>query len=143
MDCAIAGGVDTSMQPSIFVKFCKVGALSPDGSRPFDVSANGFVMGEGAGVMVLKRLSDALSSGDRIYALILDVGSSSDGRGKGITAPNAAGQERAIRACLENSGVDPATIGLIEAHGTSTAVGDKTELMILDKFFRNAGSRSG
>ncbi|MGP8283785.1 MAG: SDR family NAD(P)-dependent oxidoreductase [Desulfomonilaceae bacterium] len=143
MDCAIAGGVDTSMQPSIFVKFCKVGALSPDGSRPFDVSANGFVMGEGAGVMVMKRLSDALSSGDRIYALILDVGSSSDGRGKGITAPNAAGQERAIRACLENSGVDPATIGLIEAHGTSTAVGDKTELMILDKFFRNAGSPSG
>lgn len=143
MDCAVAGGVDTSMQPSIFVKFCKIGALSPDGSRPFDVGANGFVMGEGAGVMVLKRLSDALSSGDRIYGLILDVGSSSDGRGKGITAPNAAGQERAIRACLENSGVDPATIGLIEAHGTSTAVGDKTELMILDKFFRNAGSRPG
>lgn len=143
MDCAIAGGVDTSMQPSIFVKFCKIGALSPDGSRPFDVAANGFVMGEGAGVMVLKRLSDALSSGDRIYGLILDVGSSSDGRGKGITAPNAAGQERAIRACLENSGVHPATIGLIEAHGTSTAVGDKTELMILDKFFRNAGSRPG
>ncbi|MBI5569934.1 MAG: SDR family NAD(P)-dependent oxidoreductase [Desulfomonile tiedjei] len=143
IDCAITGGVDAAMHPSSFVKFCKVGALSPDGSRPFDEGANGFVMGEGAGVMILKRLSDALRDGDRIYATILDIGSSSDGRGKGITAPNAAGQERAIKACLESSGVDPASIGLIEAHGTSTPVGDKTELTVLDSFFRATGRPKG
>ncbi|MGC8602261.1 MAG: SDR family NAD(P)-dependent oxidoreductase [Desulfomonilaceae bacterium] len=143
MDYAIAGGVDASMQPSSFVKFCKIGALSGDGSRPFDATANGFVMGEGAGIFLLKRLSDAVKNKDRIYALIVGIGSSSDGRGKGITAPNAAGQERAVRACLENAGVDPTSIGLIEAHGTSTSVGDKTELIMLDKFFREAGSQPG
>ena len=96
------------MQPSIYVKFCKIGALSADGSRPFDAGANGFIMGEGAGVMVLRRLSDALEDNNRIfYALIMGVGSSwGPGRGKGITAPNAAGQERAIRACLKSAGVD-------------------------------------
>ena len=143
MDYAIAGGVDASMQPSSFVKFSKIGALSADGSRPFDESANGFVMGEGAGIILMKRLSDAVSNGDRIYAVILDVGSSSDGRGKGITAPNAAGQERAIRASMERSGIAPSTIGLVEAHGTSTAVGDKTELMMLDSFFRKEGAQLG
>ncbi len=143
MDLALAGGVDAAMHPSSFIKFCKVGALSADGSRPFDQGANGFIMGEGAGMMVLKRLSEAMRDGDRVYGLILGVGSSSDGRGKGITAPNAAGQERAIRACLEGSGVDPKTIGLIEAHGTSTPVGDKTELMLLDTFFRQAGVSPG
>ncbi|MDQ1286168.1 MAG: hypothetical protein QG663_1598, partial [Thermodesulfobacteriota bacterium] len=143
MDYAIAGGVDASMQPSSFVKFSKIGALSADGSRPFDESANGFVMGEGAGIILMKRLSDAVTDGDRIYAVILDVGSSSDGRGKGITAPNAAGQERAIRASMERSGIAPSTIGLVEAHGTSTAVGDKTELMMLDSFFRKEGAQLG
>ena len=92
---------------------------------------------------MLKRLSDAQKDKNRIYALILGVGSSSDGRGKGITAPNAAGQERAIRACIESVGIDPASIGLIEAHGTSTAVGDKTELLVLDKFFRECRLRPG
>jgi acyl transferase domain-containing protein len=104
IDYAVTGGVDAAMHPSSFIKFCKIGALSPDGSRPFDESANGFVMGEGAGIMILKRVSDALRDGDRIYGTIVEIGSSSDGRGKGITAPNAAGQERAVRACLSASG---------------------------------------
>ena len=143
IDCALSGGVDAAMHPSSYVKFCKVGALSADGSRSFDEGANGFVMGEGAGVMVLKRLSDAIRDEDRIYATILEIGSSSDGRGKGITAPNAAGQERAIRACLEAGNIDASTIGLVEAHGTSTAVGDKTELMVLDRMFREAGVPKG
>ncbi|MFH0958610.1 MAG: beta-ketoacyl synthase N-terminal-like domain-containing protein, partial [Pseudomonadota bacterium] len=143
MDYAIAGGVDASMQPSSFVKFCKIGALSADGSRPFDESANGFVMGEGAGIILMRRLSDAVANGDRVYAVVLDVGSSSDGRGKGITAPNPAGQERAIRACMDSAGVAPSSIGLVEAHGTSTAVGDKTELMMLDSFFRQEGVKPG
>ena len=139
IDYAVTGGVDAAMHPSSFIKFCKIGALSPDGSRPFDESANGFVMGEGAGIMILKRVSDALRDGDRIYGTIVEIGSSSDGRGKGITAPNAAGQERAVRACLSASGIDPGSIGLIEAHGTSTPVGDTTELTVLDRLFRGAG----
>lgn len=143
IDYAISGGVDAAMHPSSFIKFCKIGALSPDGSRPFDEGANGFVMGEGTGMMVLKRLSDAVRDGDRIYATILEIGSSSDGRGKGITAPNASGQERAIRAAVEASGIDPRSVGLIEAHGTSTPVGDQTELMVLDRFFREAGVSPG
>lgn len=143
IDFAITGGVDAAMGPASFVKFCKIGALSPDGSRPFDEGANGFVMGEGAGVLILKRLSDAVRDNDRIYATIIEVGSSSDGRGKGITAPNAAGQERAVRACYEAAGIDPTTVGLIEAHGTSTPVGDKTELATLDRFFRSFGASPG
>jgi acyl transferase domain-containing protein/NAD(P)H-dependent flavin oxidoreductase YrpB (nitropropane dioxygenase family)/NAD(P)-dependent dehydrogenase (short-subunit alcohol dehydrogenase family)/phosphopantetheinyl transferase (holo-ACP synthase)/acyl carrier protein len=139
IDWAVTGGVDAAMHPSSFVKFCKIGALSPDGSRPFDESANGFVMGEGAGILVLKCLSDALRDGDRIYGTIVAIGSSSDGRGKGITAPNAAGQERAIKACLDSARISLDSISLIEAHGTSTAVGDKTELMVLDKAFREVG----
>ncbi|MFH1112944.1 MAG: SDR family NAD(P)-dependent oxidoreductase [Pseudomonadota bacterium] len=136
VDFAVTGGVDAAMHPSSYIKFCKIGALSPDGSRPFDEKANGFVMGEGVGILILKRLSDAVRDNDRIYATIVDTGSSSDGRGKGITAPNEAGQERAVRACYESAGWDPRTVGLIEAHGTSTSVGDKTELIMLDRFFR-------
>jgi len=143
IDYAITGGVDCAMHPSSFIKFCKIGALSPDGSRPFDQDANGFVMGEGAGIMILKRLSDAIRDNDRIYGTILEVGSSSDGRGKGITAPNAAGQERAISACLDAAGLSLQSITLVEAHGTSTEVGDKTELGVLDKIFRTAALKSG
>ena len=143
IDYAVTGGVDASMHPSSFVKFCKIGALSPDGSRPFDEAANGFVMGEGAGIMVLKRLSDALRDGDRIYGTIIGIGSSSDGRGKGITAPNEAGQVRAIRNCLEAYDIDLRSISLIEAHGTSTPVGDKTELTVLDRIFKEAGMAAG
>ncbi|MFZ5865031.1 MAG: SDR family NAD(P)-dependent oxidoreductase [Thermodesulfobacteriota bacterium] len=139
IDYAVTGGVDAAMHPSSFVKFCKIGALSPDGSRPFDAGANGFVMGEGCGILVLKRLSDAIRDNDRIYSTILEVGSSSDGKGKGITAPNAAGQERAVRAALATGNISAMSLGLIEAHGTSTAVGDKTELMVLDKLLRDAG----
>ena len=83
IDYAVTGGVDAAMHPSSFIKFCKIGALSPDGSRPFDESANGFVMGEGAGIMILKRVSDALRDGDRIYGTIVEIGSSSDGERQG------------------------------------------------------------
>ncbi|MFB6372485.1 MAG: beta-ketoacyl synthase N-terminal-like domain-containing protein, partial [Bradymonadaceae bacterium] len=92
-DMAVSGGVDRFMGPAAFVKFCKIGALSPDGSQPFDEDANGFVMGEGCGIMLLKRLDDALEDGDEIHAVIRGVGGSSDGSGKGITAPNPRGQK--------------------------------------------------
>ncbi|NMC70706.1 MAG: hypothetical protein GYA57_11650, partial [Myxococcales bacterium] len=130
-DAVVTGGSDTSMSPATFVKFCKIGALSPDGSRPFDAGANGFVMGEGCATLVLKRLEDAERDGDRIYAVLRSVGGASDGRGKGITAPNPAGQKRALERAYAAAGVDPASIDLLEAHGTSTRVGDAAETSVL------------
>ncbi len=127
-DMALTGGADRSMGVATYAKFCKIGALSPDGSRPFDAAANGFVMGEGVGILVLKRLSDALRDGDRVYAVVRGFGGSSDGKGKGITAPNPEGQRRALRRAYENAGVDPADVDIFECHGTSTVVGDKVEV---------------
>ena len=127
-DAFIAGGVDRNMGAAAFVKFCKVGALSATGSRPFAEGADGFVMGEGSAAFLLKRLADAERDGDRIYAVIRGIGASSDGRGKGITAPNPAGQRLAISRAWENAGLDPAGATLVEAHGTSTRVGDLAEV---------------
>ncbi|MBA2665313.1 MAG: SDR family NAD(P)-dependent oxidoreductase [Bradymonadaceae bacterium] len=132
-DMALCGGADCAMGPTSFVKFSKIGALSPDGSRPFDAGANGFVMGEGAGVFVLKRLADAERDGDSIYALVRGVGGSSDGRGKAITAPNPEGQQIAVRRAFQDAGFGPRTISLLEAHGTSTPVGDPVEVHSLLK----------
>ncbi|MGZ4585767.1 MAG: type I polyketide synthase, partial [Mycobacterium sp.] len=142
-DAAITGGVDHNMDPTGFVKFCKIGALSATGTRPFDAGADGFVMGEGAAVYVLKRLSDAERDGDRIYAVLLGVAGSSDGRGKGITAPNPVGQRLAVERAWAVSGVDPAVATCIEAHGTSTRVGDATELASLTDVVRKAGAPTG
>ncbi|MDI7267505.1 MAG: beta-ketoacyl synthase N-terminal-like domain-containing protein, partial [Myxococcota bacterium] len=134
-DVAVTGGADTVMGAPTYVKFCKIGALSPDRSRPFDAGANGFVMGEGVAAFVLKRVEDAERDGDRIYAVVRSVGSSSDGRGKGITAPNPVGQRRAVRRAYAAAGIDPATVDLIEAHGTSTRVGDATEAAVLHEIW--------
>ncbi|MGB9799729.1 MAG: SDR family NAD(P)-dependent oxidoreductase [Thermanaerothrix sp.] len=134
-DAVLTGGVDGNMSIDAYVKFCKIGALSPDGSRPFAEGANGFVMGEGAAVFLLKRLADAERDGDKIYAVIRGVGASSDGRGKGITAPNPTGQQRAIERAWKNAGLSPATATLIEAHGTSTRVGDVVEVNSLNAVF--------
>ncbi|MGL4647945.1 MAG: type I polyketide synthase, partial [Caldilineaceae bacterium] len=128
VDAVIAGGVDRNMGATSFVKFCKIGALSATGSRPFGEGADGFVMGEGCGAFLLKRLADAERDGDRIYAVVRGVGASSDGKGKGITAPNPQGQVLAVRRAWENAGLDPTTATLVEAHGTSTRVGDVTEV---------------
>jgi len=134
-DAVLTGGVDRNMGVEGFVKFCKIGALSPDGSRPFAEGANGFVMGEGTAIFLLKRLADAERDGDQIYAVIRGIGSSSDGKGKGITAPNPLGQQRAIERAWKNAGVTPASVGLIEAHGTSTRVGDVVEVNSLNAIF--------
>ena len=101
MDAVITGGVDRNMGVAAFVKFCKIGALSATGTRPFDAGADGFVMGEGAALFVLKRLEDAERDGDRIYAVILGIGGASDGKGKGITAPNPIGQRLAVQRAWE------------------------------------------
>src|SRR5688572_28394412 len=116
----LCGGADRSMDPATYIKFCEIGALSPDGSSPFDASANGFVMGEGVAILLLKRLSDAVRDGDRIYCVIRGMGSSSDGKGKGITAPNPVGQKLAVERAFKVADVAPKHIQLMEAHGTST-----------------------
>ncbi|MGI9648696.1 MAG: beta-ketoacyl synthase N-terminal-like domain-containing protein, partial [Acidimicrobiia bacterium] len=134
-DAVIAGGIDANMSASTFIKFCKIGALSATGTRPYAEGADGFVMGEGAAVFLLKRLEDAESDGDVIHAVVRGFGGSSDGRGKGITAPNPIGQQLAVRRAWTHAGVDPATVGLIEGHGTSTRVGDVVELESLNQVF--------
>ncbi len=131
-DAALTGGIDRSMSPESYIKFSKIGALSPDGSRPYAEGANGFVMGEGAVVFLLKRLEDAERDGDRIYAVVRGIGGSSDGKGKGITAPNPLGQQRAIERAWQDAGINPASVSLIEGHGTSTKVGDVAEVSSLN-----------
>ncbi len=142
-DVAISGGVDRNMGVTSFVKFCKIGALSATGTRPFDAGADGFVMGEGAAIFVMKRLADAERAGDRIYAVLLGMAGSSDGKGKGITAPNPAGQRLAIAHAWQQAGIDPAAASAVEAHGTSTRVGDAAELESLTSVFGPAGAAPG
>ena len=139
----ITGGVDRNMAVTGFVKFCKIGALSATGTRPFDAGADGFVMGEGAALFVLKRLADAERDGDKIYAVLLGVAGSSDGKGKGITAPNPVGQKLAVERAWRNAGADPSTATLLEAHGTSTRAGDASELDCLTAVFGGPGVAPG
>ena len=137
VDMMVAGASDRTMDPATFAKFSAIGALSPSHSTPFDSKANGFVMGEGSGALALKRLSDAIRDGDSIQAVIRGVGASSDGRGKGITAPSTRGQIQAVTRAYMQAGYDSTTVDLIEAHGTSTVVGDATELNSLSEAFQN------
>ena len=130
-DAVITGGIDRNMGASTFVKFCKIGALSPTGTRPYAEGADGFVMGEGAAIFLLKRLADAERDGDKIYAVLRGMGGSSDGKGKGITAPNPIGQKLAIERAWKNAGLSPATVTYVEGHGTSTRVGDVVEVQSL------------
>ena len=127
-DAVVTGGIDRNMGASSFVKFCKIGALSGTGTRPYAEGADGFVMGEGAAIFLLKRLADAERNGDRIYAVLRGMAGASDGKGKGITAPNPIGQKLAIERAWQNAGLSPATATYIEGHGTSTRVGDVVEV---------------
>ncbi len=138
-DMVITGGVDTFNDIFMYMCFSKTPALSPTGdAKPFDRDCDGTVLGEGLGVVVLKRLADAERDGDRIYAVLKGIGSSSDGRSSGIYAPRAGGQKLALQRAYEDAGTAPETIGLIEAHGTGTKVGDATELSSLIEVFRAA-----
>ena len=142
-DVSITGGIDRNMGASTFVKFCKIGALSATGTRPFDAGADGFVMGEGAALFILKRLADAERAGDRIYAVVRGIGGASDGRGKGITAPNPVGQRLAVERAWHNSGLSPESCSMVEAHGTSTRVGDVVEASSIADVFASAGVARG
>ena len=141
-DMVLCGGADRSMDPATYVKFCKIGALSATGSTPFDARANGFVMGEGVAILLLKRLSDAIRDGDNIYAVVRGMGSSSDGKGKGITAPNPVGQKLAVKRALDVAELAPKWVQLVEAHGTSTKVGDVVEVESVAELYKGlpAGS---
>ncbi|MGB5682681.1 MAG: type I polyketide synthase, partial [Polyangiales bacterium] len=138
-DAVLTGGIDSNMSASSYTKFCKIGALSATGTRPYDQGADGFVMGEGAAVFLLKRLEEAEDAGDKIYAVIRGVGGSSDGKGKGITAPNPIGQKFAIERAWAHAGEDPSTVSLIEGHGTSTRVGDVVEVQSMVDAFARSG----
>jgi acyl transferase domain-containing protein/NAD(P)-dependent dehydrogenase (short-subunit alcohol dehydrogenase family)/NAD(P)H-dependent flavin oxidoreductase YrpB (nitropropane dioxygenase family)/acyl carrier protein len=142
-DVAIVMGGDAVQTPYAYVAFSKTHALSPRGRcRPFDAAADGIALAEGVGVAVLKRLADAERDGDRIYAVIKGVGASSDGRDKGLTAPRAEGQIRALERAYSQARVSPARVGLVEAHGTGTVVGDQTEARAIGELFRSAGGQA-
>ena len=143
VDAVVGGGVDRNMGANLFVKFSKIGALSATGTRPFADGADGFVMGEGAALFLLKRLADAERDGDTVYAVIRGVGGSSDGRGKGITAPNPAGQRIALDRAWRTAGLAPGTVNCLEGHGTSTKVGDVVEMQSLHAIFGEAGLAQG
>ncbi len=136
-DLVLAGGINTNLSPESFIGFCKMGALSGEGSYPFDERSGGFVLGEGAGVFVLKRMKDALRDGDRIHAVIKATGASSDGKGKAIAAPNPAGQEYALNRCFENmlDNTRISDVDFIECHGTSTLMGDLVETQTVKKVY--------
>ncbi len=139
-DLAIVGGVDTVSVPLMYMAFAKTHALSVSGDcRPFSDRADGTVLGEGVGMIALRRLADAERDGDRIYAVLRGVGTSSDGRAKSIYAPVAEGQARAVRRAYEAAGFVPETVELIEAHGTGTAAGDTAEFGGLRLVFEGAG----
>jgi acyl transferase domain-containing protein/NAD(P)H-dependent flavin oxidoreductase YrpB (nitropropane dioxygenase family)/NAD(P)-dependent dehydrogenase (short-subunit alcohol dehydrogenase family) len=140
-DVAIVGGADTVQNPFAFLCFSKTHALSPRGRcRSFDETADGIAISEGIGVLVLKRLQDAERDGDRIYAVIKGVAGSSDGRGKGLTAPRPEGQAVALERAYGKAGISPATVKLIEAHGTGTVAGDQAEVATLKRVFDAAGA---
>ena len=131
-DVALTGGMDTFNDIFMYMCFSKTPALSPTGqARPFDANGDGTILGEGLGAVVLKRLSDAKRDGDRIYAVIKGLGSSSDGKGKAIYAPSAFGQQKALRRAYTDAGISPSQIELVECHGTGTKVGDGIELEAL------------
>lgn len=127
-DIALAGGVNALLIPSFFVAESQAGMLSPTGrSRTFDSRADGYVRGEGAGIVVLKRLQDAIDNGDRIYATIEASGVNHDGNSENLTVPNGQAQMKLMREVYKKAGVNPSELTFIEAHGTGTPVGDPIE----------------
>ena len=127
-DMMITGGVDADNSPFMYMCFSKTPAFTSDETvKPFDADSKGIMIGEGLGMVILKRLEDAEKDGDRVYALIKGIGTSSDGRFKSIYAPRSVGQAKALRRAYEDAGFSPDTVGLIEAHGTGTTAGDQAE----------------
>ncbi|WP_158995692.1 type I polyketide synthase [Mucilaginibacter sp. L196] len=132
----VAGGVHVGQNAAFWSIFTQLGALSKKGEiKPFDEHADGLIIGEGCGFVVLKRVEDAIADGDRIYAVVKGIGVSSDGSGNSVMSPSVKGQVKAIKQAWENAGISTGKIGYIEAHGTGTPLGDKTELETLLQVF--------
>ncbi len=137
VNLALAGGVSIHVTPNFHILCSKAGMLSPDGKcKVFDDRADGFVPGEAAGVVVLKRLDDAIRDGDFVYATIRGSAMNQDGRTNGITAPSSLSQARLIEQVYRKTGIHPTDIGYIEAHGTGTKLGDPVEIKALTDAFR-------
>jgi len=138
-DMMLTGGVDTDNSIMMYMCFSKTPAFSQqEHVRPFDVDSDGMMVGEGLGMVLLKRLADAERDEDRIYAVIRGIGSASDGRFKSIYAPRSEGQATALRRAYADAGVSPSTIGLVEAHGTGTKAGDPVEVTALRDVLQEA-----
>ncbi|MBG1267074.1 type I polyketide synthase [Nostoc sp. WHI] len=141
-DMMLTGGVDTDNTIMAYISFSKTPAVSPsENVKPFDAKSDGMMLGEGIGMIVLKRLEDAERDNDKIYAVIKGIGTSSDGRYKSIYAPRKEGQIKALERAYEDAGFSPATVGLMEAHGTGTMAGDPTEFGSLKDFFEGHDSK--
>jgi acyl transferase domain-containing protein/pimeloyl-ACP methyl ester carboxylesterase/acyl carrier protein len=137
---ALAGGVNLILSPEPTIIFCKARMMASDGRcKTFDARADGYVRGEGCGVVVLKRLSDARADGDPIWAVIRGSAVNQDGRSNGLAAPNLLAQQRVIEQALANANVEPHQVGYVEAHGTGTALGDPIEVAALAETY---GSRA-
>lgn len=133
---ALAGGVNLILSPEASIGLSKLKALSQDGRcKTFDASADGYGRGEGCGIVVLKRLSDAIASNDNILAVIRGSAVNHDGASNGLTAPNGSAQEALLRKALDNAGVEPDQIQYVEAHGTGTSLGDPIEVVALGNVF--------
>ncbi len=142
-DMALVAGVNLMLSPATTVSLAKLRALSPDGRcKSFSAAADGYGRGEGCGVVVIKRLSDAIASGDRIWALIRGSAVNQDGLSAGLTVPNGQAQRDVIRAALRDADVEPAAVSYVEAHGTGTPLGDPVEVYALADAFR-PGSAPG
>ncbi|MFC5900733.1 type I polyketide synthase [Streptomyces zhihengii] len=135
-DFALAGGVNLMLHPNTSVALTKLGTQSPAGlSRAFDGEGDGYARGEGCAVVVLRRLSDALADGDRVYALVHGSAVNNDGATDGLTAPGHEAQTQVLRSAWENAGVAPSAVAYVEAHGTGTPLGDVTEAGALGTVF--------
>ena len=137
-DMALGGGVHLILSPEMTISLSRMQALSPDGRcKTFDAAADGYGRGEGCGMLVLKRFSDAVSAGDNILALIRGSAINHDGPSSGLTVPNGPAQEALIRQALANAKVEPHQVSYIEAHGTGTSLGDPIEVRALGRLFAN------
>ncbi|WP_167099229.1 type I polyketide synthase [Mycobacterium sp. DL592] len=141
-DLVLTGGVDALNDVMMYMCFSKTPAFSPTGDcRPFSDAADGTIIGEGVGMLALKRLSDAERDGDHIHAVIRGLGSSSDGRASSVYAPRSEGQAKALRRAYERAGYAPETVELLEAHGTATKAGDVAEFAGLKQVFTDSSAR--
>lgn len=141
-DLALAGGVNLLLSPLSMAALCMMNALSSNGrSAPFDESADGYGRGEGCGILVLKRLSDAQRDGDRIYAVICGGAINNDGASSGLTVPNGNAQRMVVQDALKNCALQPEDISYLETHGTGTALGDPIEVKAITEVFGNRGRK--